>query len=198
MFLHYILHEFLVAQINEPHPGDWWLTALNDAEELELKMSLHEIKSVSKAAFKMKVKQAASDLALNWLQLKKSGLKKVQNCHYKNLQMQEYLSSPHLSINQTKFLFHLRTRMFFLRSNYQHMYDDEYCPICSSISSGERFRDNQEHLLSCNMLCNATDIENIGVCYSDLFGENQELQAKVTILIENKFKLRKQIEDKNT
>ena len=48
------------------------------------------------------------------------------------------------------------------------------------------------------MLCNATDIENIGVCYSDLFGENQELQAKVTILLENKFKLRKQIEDTNT
>ena len=39
MFLHYILHEeensllhqFLVAQMNEPHPGDWWLTVLNDA-----------------------------------------------------------------------------------------------------------------------------------------------------------------------
>ena len=88
--------------------------------------------------------------------------------------------------------------MLFLRSNYQHMYEDEYCPICSSNTSGERFRDNQEHLLSCNMLCNATDIKSIGVCYSDLFGQNQELQAKVTILLESKYKLRKQIEDKNT
>ena len=87
--------------------------------------------------------------------------------------------------------------MLFLRSNYKHMYDDEFCPLCSTKSSVERFRDNQEHLLSCKMLCNTTDIRNIGVCYSDIFGQDQELQAKVTILLENKYKQRKQIEDKN-
>ena len=104
MFLHYILHEeensllhqFQVAQMNEPHPGDWWLTAQNVAKELDLQISLHEIKSVPKVAFKMKVKQADSNLALNWLQLKKSELKKVQDSHHKKLQTKEYLSSPHL------------------------------------------------------------------------------------------------------
>ena len=48
MFLHYILHEeetslihkFLIAQIEDPQPGDWWLSAIDDLSELDIQLTL--------------------------------------------------------------------------------------------------------------------------------------------------------------
>ena len=75
MFLHYILHEnedsmlykLLLAQMESPISGDWWLTVQNDIDEFKLNMSLHEIKSMSKASFEIRVKNCASKEGFKWL-----------------------------------------------------------------------------------------------------------------------------------
>ena len=77
--------------------GDWWLTVLDDLSELQLELSLHEIKIMSKDALKNRVKKSTSAQAFKWLEEKKSELKKVKAIHHSDLEMSKYLSSPILS-----------------------------------------------------------------------------------------------------
>ena len=49
------------------------------------------------------------------------------------LKMEQYLSSPILSVEQTKFLFHLRMKMLFLRTNYRNMQKEDYRPLCKTM-----------------------------------------------------------------
>ena len=60
-------------------------------EELDLNLSLNEIKLLSKEAFKSKVKTVASKVDFKWLISEKNNLKKVKNIHYNKLELQTYL-----------------------------------------------------------------------------------------------------------
>ena len=64
MFLHYILQEdeesllfsFLLAQMEDPNDGDWWLTVKNEMEELKLDVTLSEVgKSVPTAMLNLEL-----------------------------------------------------------------------------------------------------------------------------------------------
>ena len=205
LFLQYILQEeensllnkFLVAQIMEPKAGDWWLSILEDMEDFNLTFTNYEIKNMKKEVFKKKVKHAASEAAFKWLNGKKAELKKMKDIQYKKLEIQDYLLSPSLSTHQTKFLLQLRSRMLPLRTNYHKMYKDDNCPLCSLSGQGERFSDSQQHLLSCNVLSSDTDINEIDLRYSDIFGSDVNKQSKMTILLSNKYKKRKHLEEKS-
>ena len=105
MFLHYVLQEdrhsmlykFLMAQVEEPKPGDWWLTILDDMKELKLDFSLHEIQVSSKEAFKEEVKKAAVVAATTWLLVAKECLKKGTNITYTELKLQPYFTTSLLN-----------------------------------------------------------------------------------------------------
>ena len=204
LFFQYILQEeenaliikFLISQINKPLARDWWNSALDDMEELNINLTLHEIKVMSKKAFKAKVKNAASNAAFKWLNIVKANLSKVKDTKHEKFEMQKYLSNPLLSIDRTKFLFHLRSRMLFLRANYRHLYNDDICPLCCNLP-GQRTRDTQEHLLLCKKLKCDTDVGQAEQGYDDIFSPDLEQQARITILLENKYKLRKKIESES-
>ena len=161
MFLHYVLQEdensllykFLMAQIETPKEGDWWLSVLQDINDLKLEVTLHEIKNMTKETFKTRVKLAASQDALKWLNSQKLQLNKVKNMNHEKLEIQPYFSSPNLSTHQKKFLFTVRSRILFVRSNFNHMYKDVFCQLCSKTEQlKERFCDSQQHLLTCLFL----------------------------------------------
>ena len=107
---------------------------------------------MSKAVFKAKVKKAAANEALKFLNKTKSELNKVKCVQHNKLEMQKYLSAPLISTDQSKFLFHLRSRMLFLKSNFRHMHKEDICPLCPTIPGQEKSRDSQEHLLVCKIL----------------------------------------------
>ena len=200
MFLHYILHEnedsllykFLLAQMESPVIGDWWLTVQNDIDEFKLNLSLHEIKSMSKSSFKTRVKDCASKEGFKWLSEKKLEMKKVKNVHHNRLEIQKYLSSPLLSIDQTKLLFHFRSRMIYVRENYKNMHKDIFCPLC--VSAGQQLLDSQEHLLMCVFLKTDSEISEKECSYEDIFSQNLTKQSRISILLEAKWTLRKELE----
>ena len=109
-----MLYKFLLAQME----ACWWLTVQNDIDEFKLNLFLHEIKSMSKASFKSRVKDCASKEGFKWLREKKLEMKKVRNVHHNRLEIQNYLSTPLLSIDQTKLLFHIRSRMIYAASEH--------------------------------------------------------------------------------
>ena len=201
MFLQYILKEeessllytFLLAQMDSPKDGDWWLTVLDDISELQLDISLDDIKRMSKECFKKKVKHAASAKAFTWLNEKKQNLKKIKNVCNEKFEMNQYFSSSILSTDQKKILFQLRSKMLPLKSNYHNMYKDDFCPLCVTIRQ-EYFTDNQEHLLNCKVVNETAEVTEIEVDYNDIFSENISKQEKITIILDNKFNKRKKLE----
>ena len=165
-------------------------------EELKLDVTLSEIKQMSKNTFKNKVKKSVSREAFKWLSLKKTELKKVKNVKHETLEIQKYLTSSILSVEQTQFLFHLRTKMLFLRNNYKNMQKEEFCPLCEK--TGQKHLDNQEHLLECKMLDTVTDLTEQQLSYNDMYSDDLTKQDKITIVLESKYKLRKILEENIT
>ena len=64
-----LLHQFLMGQIQDNQLADWWLSLPEDIKELNLKMTLHQIRIILK-------------------------LKKAQGLQHKKLQLKYYFSSP--------------------------------------------------------------------------------------------------------
>ena len=200
MFLQYILKEkessllsqFFTAQMEEPLSGDWWLTVKGDMEDLKLGLSLHDIRSMSKDKLKAIVNAAAEKEAFSWLNEKKQKSEKVKCIYYDKLEIQTYLAKPLLTIHQTKFLFAARSKMLFVRANYPNMQYEQLCPLCTS--EVEKAQDTQEHLLNCKILnMNCTEIIQSQIKYEDLFSDNLNKQAKISIILENRFDMRKKL-----
>ena len=83
--------------------------------------------------------------------------------------------------------------MLFLRTNYRNMQKDDYCPLCAN--NGQKELDNQQHLFQCKMLCSLAEIKDKKMWYDDIFSNDLCSQAKVTILLESKYKQRKLLEE---
>ena len=187
---HTLIHSFLVAQIENPLKGDWWELVMQDIIELNLNLSLSEIKQMSKEMFKNKVKTHVNEAAFVWLNNEKQRSKKIQNMKYSKLYIQNYLLSEKLSIRQRKFLTHLRGKMVKVKTNFSRMHENVFCPLCFQM--GYNYDDSQEHLLQCISLCNTGDIDT-GTQYTDIYSESPEKYEKVTLIIEQKLKLREKM-----
>ena len=149
-------------------------------------------KNVSTEKFKEQVQQKVVSAAFEWLSKKKEKSKKVKDIPHGRLEVQKYLSEPVLSNDQTKFLFNLRAKMIFVRENYPNMQSDKSCPLCST--DDRQPSDNQEHLLECSILNSSCfDITEQDSSYSDIFSDNQEKQAKITLLLETRYNQRKRL-----
>ena len=75
------------------------------------------------------------------------------------------------------------------------MKNDKSCPLCSTAEN--KLSDTQEHLLECIILnSGSTDIREQEMSYSDIFSENQDKQAKITLVLETKYNQRKSLLDK--
>ena len=128
---------------------------------------------------KTAVRDAAQEYLLE-LKSKHSKLNNIENSY----RMKTYLTSENLSHEEKLLLFKLRTRTFDCKTNYKNLYkNDLNCSVCTS-------EDSQEHLLSCKMITEGVDTEN--VVYSDLFASypKQEKAIKVFMKLNRNRKLR--------
>ena len=77
--------------------------------------------------------------------------------------------------------------MIKVKANYSKMYESLNCQLC--LQSDIENEDNQEHLLICKYLSQQGDID-IGTEYSDIYCEEPARYEKITVLLEQKLKLR--------
>ena len=107
---------FLETQMKNPVKEDWFLTVMEDLESLKI----HEtIKKMTKSTFKGLIEKKVVITALIYLNSEKEKHTKVAHIEHKNLEMQDYLSPNTISIQESKFIFLLRTRMLDVRNNYK-------------------------------------------------------------------------------
>ena len=185
-----LIHSFLLAQIENTLKGDWWDTVRNDIAELNLNLSLSEIQIMSEELFRNIVKKHAAAAALDWLKHEKERSKKLSHVQYSELSMQNYLKSENLNVHQRKLLTHFRSKMVKVKANYSKMYESLNCQLC--LQSDIVKEDTQEHLTICTYLSQPGDID-IGTEYSDIYCEEPDKYERITVLLEQKLKLREKL-----
>ena len=102
------IQKFFLLQLKEPTRGDWASSCLKDLKDLEIKISLEEIKILTKTKFAKLLKEAIRPKALAYL-VKKQG-KKGQEITYSELKMAEYLmpNLENISIEDRRTIFEIR------------------------------------------------------------------------------------------
>ena len=221
MFLNYLLSQketsmiskVLLPQIRDPLKGDWWLQAKQDLQSLSLNYTLHEIKVMSKGAFKGVVKTAAENAAFKWLIERKQKLSKIKHIQFQNLSIQNYLVCDELSLPDKMFLSAARGRMLNLRVNFRNKYVDTYCPLCaqqqtqhqqqppqqspqqSPQQTPQYFPDEQQHLFWCESLVEDNEVKDPTILYKHIFSPDINLQVKSTMLLKHKYSKRRLLED---
>ena len=166
--------------MNQPLKDDWCLAVMEDIQVFKLDLELDQIKQMSIYKFQNCVKKAVALKAvedLNNIKLKHS---KVMHVVHRKLEMQQYLKPCNLTIKETKFGFHSRTRMVRVSNNYGQ---NKECPLC------EKDLDSQQHLLDCDILTKNAIVEKIPN-YDDLFGEEIQDQVKIIKMLHSNYQTR--------
>ena len=143
-----MVNKFLWAQMEKRNPKDWTSTILKDIEELNLKLTLEEIKNMKLSTFSNILKNAIDEKALKDLNKTKSKHSKVLELKHTSVQMKKYLKPNPIQITreEMQYIFKLRSRMTEVKMNYQGLYDDFECEAC-----GEE-QEDQEHVYHCKVL----------------------------------------------
>ena len=84
-----IIYRMLKLQLENPTRGDWASSCFKDLENINLKLTLEQIKSMKKEKYKSILKEKVSEAALKYL-INKQG-KKGREIRYPFLEMSEYL-----------------------------------------------------------------------------------------------------------
>ena len=181
-----------MAQLENPSKNDWSEQVLKDLEDLNLHLSIDDIKEMSETVFKDKVKKSVKSAAFQYLDNEGSGKSKIKSDEYTCLKTQEYLLSPELTTVEKKFLFQLRTRMICVKNNYKSGQDDLLCPLCQATE------DTQEHVLSCPVIACRVKIvsRQDDVKYENIFSSDIKKQAAITRLFMKLWKVRTNLMDK--
>ena len=169
------MSRFFHAQLSNPVDGDWTKQVQKDLQDIDMNLSMNDIKSLSEDCLRTKVKNAISKAAFKWLTSEKLKKTKVMNISYEKFGIQEYLVSPEMETREKKLLFQMRTRMVDLKANYKNGHADISCPLCGTSE------DNQKHVLECSTLLKNTAFVTDGcLAYSDIFSNEVKKQAAVT------------------
>ena len=152
LYLKYILEQdeesklkkFFNLQIEKPSRGDWASTCLNDLKQLNLTLSMEEIKLMSKYKFATMLKSKIQKNALTYLTEKQG--KKGKEIKYTCLEMEEYLKpiNNSLSIDLKRDLFAVKNRMIDIPYNFPRSEKRTLC-VC-----GEK--EDMQHIYNCELL----------------------------------------------
>ena len=116
-----LLGQFFKAQCDSPTRGDWVSLVKQDIKDLELDMTLDQIKACSKETFKDIVKKHVTTAAFKYLISLQKTHSKANMMQYRELNFQQYLDSEyHYMTNREKvFAFTARSHMLNLKCNFK-------------------------------------------------------------------------------
>ena len=162
-----ILRKTLQLQLENPCRGDWGSTCLNDLKELDITLTLHEIRTITKSKFSSILKEQIRRFALIYL-IGKQG-KKGREMKYDSLELSEYLQpiNDELSIEQKREMFSVKNRMIDIPYNFPRKNMHNIC-VC-----GET--EDMSHIYNCEML----NIDEPNLSYETIYTGNMKQQIEV-------------------
>jgi hypothetical protein len=180
-YLHYLvrlketemLSKVFYTQWKHPVKDDWTTQVQRDLEDLKIELSLDEIKKKSDYSFKRLVKIKMKEFTLDYLLEIKQRHSKMDNLHYAELKMQNYLTDDDISVKEAKNLFRFRTRVAKFKENFKNSYVGIACPLCLVQP------DTQAHCVQCPVMKTRLTIEGT---FSDIFSEDIPQDISKTLL----------------
>ena len=170
-YLHYLatleensmLHQVFTTQWKYPVKDDWTLKVEENLKELDISLSLDEMKKKSEYSFKRLVKIKAEEFTLNYLLGLKEKHTKMEKLDYIELKLQKYLKDDKIPVEEAKNLYRYRTRSAKYKENMKTSYQATPCPFCSVQP------DTQLHSVQCTVVKSKVKIEGN---YDDIFQED--------------------------
>ena len=175
-------HKFFLSQWKYPVRDDWTLEAKENLKELDINLTLEEIKKKSKNSFKRLVKTKAKEYTLNYLLDLKEKHSKMEKLQYTELKLQTYLKTDEIPVSEAKNLYRFRTRCAKFKENMKNGYQSTPCPFCLVQP------DNQTHSVQCTVVKSRVKIDGN---YEDIFKEKIPSNISKTLL--NISKLREEV-----
>ena len=180
-FLHYLaslnpsemLYKAFLAQWKYPAKDDWTLRAKQNMEELEINLTLEEMRSKSAESFKRMVRIKVQEYTLNFLLEKKESHTKMDNLKYNKIKLQKYLKDPRIPVTEAKNLYRYRTRSAKYKENMKTSYQSTPCPFCFVQP------DSQTHSVQCTVVRSKITVQGN---YTDIFKENIPADISQTLL----------------
>ena len=112
----------------------------------------------------------------------------MKHIQYEKHEIQKFLLPGKISNKQAKEIFCLRNRMLETKDNYQNQFEDALCPLCDD----EFTLDSQEHVMTCPAIVHQCLVtENLN--YENIFSDDVNKQLKISSIIFEHFKKRKQM-----
>ena len=137
-------------------------------------------------SFKKVVREACEENALKYLKLHIKS--KGKELKYNQMELRHYLtSSSHLTLQEKKDLFKMRTRMTDVKSNFKNKYESLNCDKCEE--NNEIKEETQEHVYKC------IDIKENQKMFETIFTNTHETKTLKIIIQDflNGMKERKKI-----
>ena len=104
-----MIYKVYQAQLRKPAKDDWEVRVHQDMNEIGMRLTDDEIKSMSKNNFKKTLKENILKSAFKYLQSLKTNHSKVKIIKYDKLEVQPYVTSNKLSTEEKQLLQRLRS-----------------------------------------------------------------------------------------
>ena len=189
LYIKYILHQpeesniyrMLILQLENPTRGDWASSCMKDLENINLKLTLDEIKSMKKKEYAKILKQKVEKAALKYL-LDKRGKKGIE-LEYSCIEMAEYLLPFNRQTVEDKCeLFAVKNSMINIPSNFSSK-DETKCE-CGAL-------EKMAHIYECDLYNN----EKLIIPFEKIFNGNLKEQIKVYEKFKQNMKKRKLLKE---
>ena len=164
--------------------GDWLSTCFRDIEQLDINMSLEDIKSIKLTKFKEIVKEKIHIKAFDYL---RSRIKsKGKEIIYEYLKTCEYLlPNDHLSIEDQKLIFSIRSKMVKISDSYSKIEENCICSIKVDLR-------HMRHIYDCQIL----NENKISVEYNKIYNGNIREQKVIVDRMKQNLIKRQEIKQK--
>ena len=154
------VYKFFDAQEKNPKKGDWVSICKLNMKEINLGLTVQEIKEIKKTKFKIILKKKITEAAFEYLKRKQG--KKGGEIEYKSLQIANYLRpyNSNLSIEEKQEIFAIRNGMVNIPANYG---SEKECK-CG-------MKENTAHIYECKILNNERPKLEFRDIYSEQIGK---------------------------
>ena len=175
LLLKYILNQeetsmifnFFELQLEKPVRGDWVSTCLQNLKDLDISLSLNDIKEMSLYRYTELLRIKCKESALKYL-LKKRGTK-GSKIKYSKLEMSEYLfPNEEYTISEQKNIFEIRNNMTDIPSNFCSKENNISKCFCNE-------KEDIEHIYYCVLL----NKEHHEIKFEQIYSDNLSEQKKV-------------------
>ena len=167
-----------MEQKNSPKNGDWVSTVIKDMRKLDINLSFDEIMYMSKHSFKKIISKKCDSAALFYL--KNQINVKGKEMKYEKLEMQHYMRSKSLTIEEKKGYFLIQSRMTDIKTNMKNKFKNVMCVACETFNL--QVEETQEHIIICEILNKNNKRDFVYNIYTH---KTEEIKKIVTLFLEN-------------